>query len=120
MALGFLRSFIQRLQPSHFTSIEVFDSRSAVPETMGRGVMAVVGTPARPKWVYFRCPCGQHIVLLSLQASHDPHWRLELGRGGATIFPSVRLTADPYCHFSVRRGRVIWHPKRFWAGRRRA
>lgn len=119
MALGFLRSFIQRLQPRQFTSIEVFDSRSAVPDTIARDVMAVVGTTARPKWVQFRCPCGQHTVLLSLQSSHDPHWRIQLGHGGPTLFPSVRVTVDPHCHFSVRRGRVIWHPKRVWAGRYR-
>ena len=84
-------------------------SPADVPDRLSRRELVVVGTDAFPKWAVFNCPCGRgHRIMLSLQRSHLPHWRLELGGHGPSLWPSVHSVTAYRCHFWLRDGRVRW------------
>ena len=71
--------------------------------------LVLVGSPQRPKWLRFMCPCrcGQ-IIALNLMASHSPRWAVEMHPDQTvTVHPSVDATACG-SHFWVRRSRVEW------------
>lgn len=98
--------------------VSFVESPAAVPERLSSRAFVVVGTRERPKWAIFDCPCGRgHRLMLSLQRSHRPHWRLELGARGPSLWPSVDSVTDYRCHFWIRDGHVHW--ARSW-GRPRA
>lgn len=89
--------------------VTVVDAADEVPERLPPGVVVVVGTSRRPKWIVFECPCARgHRVWLNSQPSHSPHWMAGGAGRQLTIWPSVWVGAPWGCHFWVRRGRVIW------------
>ena len=82
-----------------------------VPEDLEPGVIYIAGTTILRKWVVFACPCERpHRVTLSLQPNHRPHWRVRVGLGRATIYPSVDVREWRRCHYTIRDGRVQWVP----------
>jgi hypothetical protein len=97
------------------------ETPAAVPHRLGRRQFVIVGLQERPKWAVFDCPCGRgHRLMLSLQQSHRPHWRLKLGGDGPSLWPSVDSVAEYRCHFWVRDGRVHWARDWPWRGQRRS
>lgn len=79
-----------------------------LPDRMRDRILYAVGTPERPKWAAFACPCRSgHDITLSLQPKRYPFWRLSLA-GGVSLWPSVDVREERRCHFWVRRGRVRW------------
>lgn len=80
------------------------------PEDIAPEEIVIVGDEKYRKWACFRCPggCGE-IILLSLNKSRRPSWRLLLDwLKRPTLHPSVRQLNDCKCHFWVRKGRVDW------------
>ncbi len=79
-----------------------------VPGELSRHALYLVGSPSRPKWAVFDCPCtDRQRLALDLTQTHYPSWRLDLRRGRPTIWPSVDVRAGKRCHYFVRDGRVI-------------
>lgn len=93
-----------------YPDVTYFSSRSEVPELPSRRELAVVGSPERPKWAIFVCPCGHgHAIAVNLSPARRPSWRLEEGEGGPSLHPSVdSLTDERRCHFWLREGRIQW------------
>ena len=63
------------------------------------------------KWLVFDCPCNSgHQIMLNLDPSRLPYWRLLTSRGQRiTVSPSVDYGgADRRCHFLIQQGRIIW------------
>ena len=61
---------------------------------LARQQLVIVGTPDRPKWLEFKCPCrcGETIAL-NLMKSHFPHWTVErLADDSLTVRPSIDST----------------------------
>jgi hypothetical protein len=97
----FRRPFVRRIV--HVG--ELYD----VPETLDPATFYVAGSAAAPKWAAFLCPCGTgHQVILSLQRSHSPSWRLTVRAGKPTIWPSVDILDARRCHYWIQAGRVHW------------
>lgn len=71
------------------------------------------------RWALFLCPCKcGHVITLSLQAAHHPHWRVFKGRQGhPTLYPSIWRNSGCLSHFWVDDGQIVWcddtgqHPK---------
>ena len=105
-----LRAWVEaHLSRPYFSHIERVAELSAVPSKLARGTMYVAGPEQRPKWATFLCPCERgHVVSLTLQQSHWPHWRIDLTSGLPTVYPSVDVRQDPRCHYLVRGGGVTW------------
>lgn len=80
-----------------------------MPDKLPRNAVVVVGSTHRPKWLGFDCPCRKgHRILLNLDTSRWPHWRLGPGRR-VTISPSVDSDGPAgRCHYFITRGKVIW------------
>jgi hypothetical protein len=91
------------------------DTPVSVPDRLRPREFVVVGSSEFPKWAVFDCPCGRgHRLMLSLQRSHRPHWRLELDPHGPSLWPSVDSRTGYRCHFWVREGHVHWVPAWAW------
>jgi hypothetical protein len=106
------RRWWQRLrearQQRHFRRVVALSDAGELPAALDRGTIYQLGRE-RPKWAVFDCPCRDgHRITLSLQRSHERRWQLSAGHGGPSIFPSVELTAPPFCHYLVRDGRISW------------
>lgn len=85
------------------------DSPADIPDRLGPNEFVIVGSGEHPKWAVFDCPCGRgHRLMVSLQRSHRPHWRLELGAYGPSLWPSVDSVTSYRCHFWLRDGVVRW------------
>lgn len=87
------------------------DSGDAVPETLRRRGVVLVGTAQRPTWAAFDCPCGSgHRLLVNLNSRQHPHWQLDSGPR-LSLRPSIdSITGDRRCHFVMEKGRVRWVP----------
>ncbi|WP_366002107.1 DUF6527 family protein [Microbacterium sp.] len=84
------------------------DSVDDVPTRLRHRQAAIVGT-SHQKWLAFDCPCGNgHRVLLNLDKSHYPQWRIA-SELPLTLIPSVdEESAAGHCHYIVRNGRIRW------------
>src|SRR5947209_8704325 len=53
--------------------------------------LVIVGSPEKPKWLRFLCPCRcGEVVALNLMRSYSPRWSIELHSDGRlTLTPSV-------------------------------
>lgn len=100
----------RRWTKARYPLLAYFSSRSEAPELPRRRTLAVVGSPNRPKWGVFACPCGHgHAIAVNLSCTRRPVWRLKVERGGPSLHPSVdSLTDERRCHFYLRNGRVYW------------
>lgn len=100
----------RRWTTARYVDITYVSSRTEVPELPARRSVMVVGSPERPKWIVFACPCGHgHDIAVNLAPARRPAWRLTHGGQGPTLHPSIdSLTAERRCHFWLRDGRVQW------------
>jgi len=64
------------------------------------------------KWTLFQCPCGcEHVITLSLQSTHNPHWRFTMNTAGQpTLYPSIWQDTSCFSHFWLKEGRIYWCP----------
>jgi hypothetical protein len=89
--------------------VEHYASVAEIPDDLDRHTVAVVGSAEAPKWAAVTCPCGNgHRLLVSLQRSHRPHWRLLVCDGAVGLEPSIDSIDERRCHFWLRDGRVEW------------
>ncbi len=87
------------------------DSADEVPEELPYRGAVVVVSGTTPKWIAFDCPCSEpHRVLLNLDPSRYPSWRIRRGKKGQlSISPSVSSFENGRnCHYFIREGRVLW------------
>lgn len=95
------------------TAVRYLDDREDVPDVLEQGCVYVVGTTTYAKWAIFSCPCARgHRLEVDLQRSHWPHWRFSLAGGWPSLYPSIHVATEPYCHFWLSRGKVFWTPSR--------
>ncbi len=89
----------------------VIDAADEVPQRLPRAGAVLVGTPARPTWLAFDCPCRRaHRVMLNLDRVRRPYWIVKSLRP-LSLSPSVNdFTIDKKCHYWLMRGRVEWVP----------
>jgi Family of unknown function (DUF6527) len=98
-----------RLTPPRYRDVCHYESRVDFPEELHPRTLALVGPTEHPKWAVFECPCGRgHQLSLSLQKSHDPHWRVTENGARINLHPSVDSHQAFRCHFWIRDGRVRW------------
>jgi Family of unknown function (DUF6527) len=80
-----------------------------VPHRLPRRGLVMVDGGRGPSWLAFDCPCSnRHRLLLSLNVSHRPHWRLD-----NPARPSLHPSIDSHdggrrCHFWLSDGRIRW------------
>lgn len=89
----------------------VVDDADEVPRSLPNYQAVLVSSPLIDKWVAFDCPCGTgHRVLLNLDASRIPYWRLRISAlGKITLSPSVDFEdGRNRCHYTISKGRVAW------------
>ncbi len=100
----------RRWTKARYSRLAYFSGRSEAPELPSRRTLAIVGSPDRPKWAVFACPCGYgHSIVVNLSSTRRPAWRLRVEEGGPSLHPSVdSLTDGRRCHFWLRVGRVHW------------
>ena len=72
-------------------------------------MLVLAGSPERPKWLRFDCPCRcGEVLALNLMASHSPRWAAESHEDGTlSVRPSVDATRCG-SHFWIRRSRIDW------------
>jgi hypothetical protein len=87
----------------------VASSAADVPAQLPTRHAVIVGTERHPKWLVFDCPCRRaHRVMLNLDPSHTPRWRVS-ATYPLTLQPSVdERSAVGHCHYVVHEGRVRW------------
>ncbi|WP_375341732.1 DUF6527 family protein [Patulibacter defluvii] len=104
----------RRWTAPRYVQVAYCDSRADLPTDLKRRTIAIVGSPDRPKWAIFACPCGTgHDIALNLAPTRRPAWTVNVGHGRATLHPSVdSVTDERRCHFWVRNGRVSWARER--------
>lgn len=100
----------RRLTKPRIDQMEAYSEIHEIPESLGRHTLAVSGPDEAPKWAAFECPCGRgHRIVVSLQSTHRPHWRLSWVDARPSLWPSVDSHgADFRCHFWLEGGRVTW------------
>jgi hypothetical protein len=84
-------------------------SMNDVYEKLGAKIY-IVRRGGRERRAVLACPCrcGTRIDV-SLMASHNPHWTVEIRDGRISLYPSIWLLQDPcQSHFLIRRNRFIW------------
>jgi hypothetical protein len=93
--------------------VSVVESADDVPQRLPRNGAVLVGTPSRPKWVVFDCPCRRgHRIMLNTDKSRLPNWSTT-AKGKLTITPSIDyVQRAPRCHYFVRKGRIVWVKER--------
>lgn len=92
-----------------------YSAHADLPETLPRHEVALVGgSPERPKWAVFECPCGTgHRIALALRSRRQPAWLMALDDAGRpSLSPSIDSDHGRRCHFWLRNGRIEWAPDR--------
>jgi hypothetical protein len=85
-------------------------AEAELPVEFRVGELWLVGSPVEPKWAVFQCPCATgYVVRLNLSTVRRPRWRVEVGRAGPSVYPSVDADhGGGRCHYLVRSGKVWW------------
>ncbi|MGE5282000.1 MAG: DUF6527 family protein [Chloroflexota bacterium] len=91
-----------------------------LPVNLDRHSLAVCGPDSALKWAAFECPCGRgHRIVVSLQSTHHPRWRLSAVDAGPSLWPSIDSHGESRCHFWLEDGRVCWVKDHERSGRSR-
>lgn len=91
--------------------VEVVESADEISERLPRNAISIVGSPDRPKWIAFDCPCRMgHRILINADPKRKPFWQFGVNkRGHVTLAPSVDYSDKAKrCHYIVRDGKIIW------------
>jgi len=108
-----LRSFVDWLgrgkRLNRFSIVVLAETQSALDPRTRPGILVLVGTNTKFKWLRFVCPCGcNDVQALNLMESHRPVWQVEMHEDRTvTILPSV-LARKCGAHFWIRRNRIYW------------
>lgn len=84
------------------------ESMSDLPDKLGWEVF-IVGRSGSPKWAVLMCPCqcGERLNV-NLLSSADPHWRLSMKWGKASLWPSLWVSPDKCgSHFWMTDNKVL-------------
>ncbi len=111
--LRFLRRLLGLGRTRRFQHVVFVGELPDVPAAMAADTIYVAGPASAPKWAALTCPCDVgHRVTLPLRGL--PSWRVQRGRRGPTVHPSIDVRGDlsggTRCHYWVREGRVEWVP----------
>jgi len=89
--------------------VGIVEAADDIPLRLPRNGAVLVGTPARPKWVVFDCPCrSRHRIMLNTDKGRSPYWSITT-QGPLTISPSIDYLHPPgRCHYFVRNGHIKW------------
>ncbi len=89
--------------------VATVEAADEVPEHLPRRGAVLVGSPTYQKWVVFDCPCrGGHRIMVTLDRSHWPHWRLT-EKPLLSLWPSVdAMYGGQRCHYIIRNGATHW------------
>lgn len=81
-----------------------------IPDRLPPKGVVLVGSPERPKWVAFDCPCGAgHRIMLNADGGRRPFWQVGVHDRRVTLFPSVDYVGGrKRCHYFVRNGQIDW------------
>lgn len=93
--------------------VAAVEAADEIPEQLPPGGVILVGSPQRPKWLAFDCPCKTgHRIMVTLDRAHYPHWTV-LDEKKLSLSPSVDYRASGRrCHYVIRRGKVLWVKER--------
>jgi hypothetical protein len=83
----------------------------SLPDSLVRNTIFLVGEDGVLWFAAFLCPCGcGDLVQLSLHRQGRPRWTVQVEATGlVSLSPSVWRQVGCRSHFSVVRGRLIWH-----------
>lgn len=97
--------------------VEVVDAAYDIPERIPRRGAVIVGTPEKPTWIAFDCPCSErHRVMLNTDVRRRPTWSVKTTKA-LTLAPSVDETrGTKRCHYVIRNGNVRWVRYNGWVG----
>jgi hypothetical protein len=89
--------------------VATVDAADEVPDRLPKRGAILVGSPAKPKWLAFDCPCrARHRVMVSLDSARRPRWSIR-GAFVLSVSPSVDdRTLGTRCHYFIRNGRTVW------------
>lgn len=81
-----------------------------LPEVINEKTFYIIGNPAEPWLLAFKCPCGcQEIIQLNLLKDASPQWNYKLTHyKRLNISPSIWRTTGCKSHFVVRKSRIDW------------
>lgn len=92
-----------------FRGVVLVDVHHDYQRDIRRRKLVFIGTPEKPKWLRFACPCscGEELAL-NLMTSKQPHWTVQRHADGTvTVHPSVDSTTCG-AHFWIRQNRIQW------------
>lgn len=106
---GSIKSIAASKPPITFSEVTVVE-RTPRNNEVKQDIFYLVDPGNKPKWVMFHCPCGcGHVITLSMQKVHNPHWQLNVGIDGCpTLYPSIWQKTGCYSHFWLIEGRIDW------------
>lgn len=90
-----------------YSAVIFVDSLPDVPSSVANNIY-IAGTPERPKWAVFDCPCLEgHTLTVNLMRTGSPRWRVDFKSGKITLSPSIVVT-DHACqsHFWLQSNKV--------------
>lgn len=99
------------LYTGRLNRVAYYSERDDLPEIPRPDEISVAGSLSAPKWAVIDCPCGYgHTILLPLQATVRPHWRIELdAKARVSLAPSIdRDDRVRRCHFWIKESRIEW------------
>jgi hypothetical protein len=71
--------------------------------------LVLVGSPEKPKWLRFACPCRcGEVIALNLMNNYQPHWSVTINVDKTlNLSPSIDATSCR-SHFWIRKNRIEW------------
>jgi hypothetical protein len=98
-----------KIPPVRFQTITIVSKTPSNQEVYDKDFILVI-FQNKPVWALFRCPCGcQHVISLSLQRIHKPHWTVTKTKDGRPlVYPSIWQIKNCHSHFWIKDGRIYW------------